>query len=284
MMSAAGMRLAQAGVEWDAVKVGRFYALQALERIANPGAVAVDPAPPEPALYFFVQVGSAVGWDVPESTGLSLNAHVVLPPDDKGAPPGPYWLIPPSHGLTQAAGLRKALEEVTMPAAAEHRPLDIETMRASAHRLLTDDAERPSLEDIETLTITLRGHLELLAPEVESAALKLPTDSVPRYCALACVGDAHGKLRAAAGPGVSGAVAYALRLARTLSALCDHYESLGSGTGSRSAVDEPLDPRREAFRRWSVHAVRCRVCRTDETRCARGRRLSGEYWQACRNA
>ncbi|MFJ9752604.1 hypothetical protein [Streptomyces chartreusis] len=113
MMSVADMRLAQAGVDWDAIKVGRFYALQALERIGYPGAVAVDPAPAEPVLYFFVRAGSALGWEVPESTGLGLNVHVVLPPDDKEAPPGPYWLIPPSNGLTQVTALRKALKEVT---------------------------------------------------------------------------------------------------------------------------------------------------------------------------
>ncbi|MDX3523346.1 hypothetical protein [Streptomyces scabiei] len=114
VMGAAGRRLAQSGVEWDAIKVGRFHALQALERITNPGAVAVDPARPEPVLYFFVQLGGAVGWNIPGSTALGLTAYVVRPPDDKEAPPGPYWLISPAHGLTQAAVLRQALEQVAV--------------------------------------------------------------------------------------------------------------------------------------------------------------------------
>ncbi|MEE1829709.1 hypothetical protein [Streptomyces sp. SP17KL33] len=114
MTSAAGTRLAPAGVDWEVVKVRRFYALQALERIARPGAVAVDPAPAEPVLYFFVEVGTLNDWDVPQTTALGSNAHVVLPPDVKEAPPGPYWLVAPSHGLTRADTLRQALELVTV--------------------------------------------------------------------------------------------------------------------------------------------------------------------------
>lgn len=109
MTIAAGMRLAPAGVRWDAVKVGRHLAVRAIELIAMPGAVAVDPAPSEPALYFFVPPGSAAAWDVPETTALGQNAHVVLPPEHKEAPPGLYWLIAQRNGLTPASVLREAL-------------------------------------------------------------------------------------------------------------------------------------------------------------------------------
>lgn len=119
----AGTRLAPAGVDWDAVKVGRFYALQALGRMTSPGAVAVDPAPAEPALYFFVPAGSTTGWDVQQSTALGVATHVVLPPDTKELPPGPYWLIRPRAGrvqLTRVDELRAALNAVTgVPAARE---------------------------------------------------------------------------------------------------------------------------------------------------------------------
>jgi hypothetical protein len=111
MTMAAGMRLAPAGVAWDAVKVNRYLAVRAIEHIAQPGAVAVDPAPAEPVLYFFVPVGSAAVWDVPQTRVLTVNSHVVLPPDGKEAPPGPYWLVSPSRGLTSTADLRHALNE-----------------------------------------------------------------------------------------------------------------------------------------------------------------------------
>jgi hypothetical protein len=108
--------------------------------------------------------------------------------------------------------------------------VDLLTMRVTARRLLGPDGGPdtvpPTLHETETLTSTLRGHIELLAPKVEQVAGRLRKDNVSRYCALACVGEARGKLRAAPGPGSSGAVAYARRLARVLNALCTHYEEL----------------------------------------------------------
>lgn len=99
-------------------------------------------------------------------------------------------------------------------------------MRTSARRLLVGDAIQPGPDELATLTLALRGHMELLTPEVEQVAEQLPMDDIPRYCALACVGEARGKLRAGQGPGADGGVAYARKLARSLNALCDHYENL----------------------------------------------------------
>lgn len=109
-------------------------------------------------------------------------------------------------------------------------PVDLLLMRETAQILLGPDAAPdvmpPAAAELDTLTRTLRGHLELLAPEVEQAADQLHEDSIPRYCALACVGEVRGKLQAEPGPGLSRAAGYARRLARVLSALCDHYENL----------------------------------------------------------
>lgn len=100
-------------------------------------------------------------------------------------------------------------------------------MRSVVRRLLAEDAPPPGLDELETLTLQLRGHIALLIPEVEAAAGRLPKDDVPRYCALACIGEARGKLSQQARPGVDGGAAYARRLARVLNALCDHHENLG---------------------------------------------------------
>ncbi|MFF7754361.1 DUF6415 family natural product biosynthesis protein [Streptomyces sp. NPDC007971] len=104
-------------------------------------------------------------------------------------------------------------------------------MRATTARLLGPDdgpdVLPPAADELATLVSTVRGHLQLLIPEVDMAARKRSADDVPRYCALACIGEAEGKLRATARPGYGGAVAYARRLARVLGALCDHYETLG---------------------------------------------------------
>lgn len=109
-------------------------------------------------------------------------------------------------------------------------PADILLMRETAEILLGPDAAPdvlpPSADELDTLTRTLRGHLELLAPEVEQTASRLDQESIPRYCARACVVEVRGKLRAQPGPGLSGAAAYARRLARALNALCNHYEGL----------------------------------------------------------
>lgn len=112
-------------------------------------------------------------------------------------------------------------------------PPDIATMRAIVDRLLDPDAAPetlpPAPDEIETLTLQLRGHLELLLPEVEETAQKLPRASIPRYCALACTGEARERLRTEPSPRFGGPVGHARRLARTLNALADHWEAL---TGS----------------------------------------------------
>ncbi|KUL40864.1 DUF6415 family natural product biosynthesis protein [Streptomyces regalis] len=102
-------------------------------------------------------------------------------------------------------------------------PVDIETMRATVRRTLT---EAPPTGQLDTLALTLRGHIELLVPEVEAAAGRQPRDSVPRYCALACVSEARRKLRIGDGSTLPARVAVAQKLARSANALCDHYQNL----------------------------------------------------------
>lgn len=103
-------------------------------------------------------------------------------------------------------------------------------MRAVVDRLLDPDAAPealpPAPDEIETLTLQLRGHLALLLPEVEDTANRLPRSSIPRYCALACIGEARERLRTEPTPRYGGPVGHARRLARTLNALADHWEAL----------------------------------------------------------
>ncbi|MGW3650968.1 DUF6415 family natural product biosynthesis protein [Streptomyces sp. NPDC000878] len=118
-------------------------------------------------------------------------------------------------------------------------PVDIETMRTSARRLFTPDAEVPSteeMEELETLTLTLRGHLALIIPEVERvAAGRGDDDDMPRVCARTAVAESRRKLNIEPRPGPSSHLAYARRLSRSLIALCDHYEQLSSrASGARS--------------------------------------------------
>ncbi len=112
------------------------------------------------------------------------------------------------------------------------------------------------LLEVNEATIALRSHIELLAPEVEQAAGELSEDAPTRAAALACVGEARGKLRAPelTFAGLGGGVMYARRLARVLAALCDHYESVSTGI-----VRTPVQT---AFDQLAEHCLRCPTCRT----------------------
>lgn len=112
-------------------------------------------------------------------------------------------------------------------------------MRQSVALLLAPDAQVPSGAELTTLTATLRAHVALMIPEVESRAERAPKDDIPRYCALACVGEARRKLRALPPDPHEGDAGHARRLARALCALCDYYETL---TGVRMCVacDQPI--------------------------------------------
>ena len=119
-----------------------------------------------------------------------------------------------------------------MSATARDLPPDIETMRESARLLLVEGAELPALDELDTLTLALRGHIHVLIPEVANAAGREPQDSVPKYCALACIGEAHTKLRLGDDSALP-VMVLARKLARVVNALCDHYENLN---GARPAA------------------------------------------------
>ncbi|MET9762076.1 DUF6415 family natural product biosynthesis protein [Streptomyces sp. NPDC006372] len=168
--------------------------------------------------------------------------------------------------------------------AAEDRP-DVATMRETAHHVLGPDnvpnAVPPAGEELDTLTAALRGHIELLVPEVERAARRLPENAPTRSSALACVGEASSKLRAPElGFAVlAGSVMYARRLARVLVALCDHYETVIAG------VEQT--PEQAAFVRLAEHCLTCSTCRAMDDQgvnvgllCEEETRLYEEYRRA----
>jgi hypothetical protein len=118
----------------------------------------------------------------------------------------------------------------TVAAGSDTLPPDVATMRQAVDRLLdphaVPKAQPPVGEELATLTLQIRGHLQLLIPVVRAAALRQHKDSVPRYCALACLGEASNRLGSQPSPAKGGDLAYARRLARALNALCDHFEAL----------------------------------------------------------
>ncbi|MGW0190134.1 DUF6415 family natural product biosynthesis protein [Streptomyces sp. NPDC003362] len=114
-----------------------------------------------------------------------------------------------------------------MNAAAATPAVDIAVMRGTIRRVIGPGTQQPTTgEQLAELTSALRGHMELIIPEVEQAARKLPRYYPPRDGALACVWAARRELSAAADPGPDAGAAHARELAHTLTALCNRYEDL----------------------------------------------------------
>lgn len=109
---------------------------------------------------------------------------------------------------------------------AEWDPPDIEAVRSSVRPLLVEGAAPPALDELAALTAEMREHIRWLMPEVVAAAAAEPKDSAPRYCALACVGEARNKLRLGDDDTPAIRVSVARKLARVVNALCDHHENL----------------------------------------------------------
>lgn len=135
-------------------------------------------------------------------------------------------------------------------------PPDIATMRATAAVVLGPDdgpdALPPNADGLETLDSTLRGHLQLLIPDVQKSASSRRKD-VQTYCALACVGEARGKLTVSAGDTLASRVRHVRRLARVLLALCEHYERL-------TTIGETAE--QTALRLMGEHSSTCPTCLT----------------------
>ncbi|MER6350103.1 DUF6415 family natural product biosynthesis protein [Streptomyces sp. NPDC001595] len=112
----------------------------------------------------------------------------------------------------------------------------------------------PGEEELNTLTLQLRGHLMLAIPAVEALAAGFPEDDVPRACAHAGVMQARTRLDAPPGRNLPQRVKQAQQLARSVNALCDHYENLA---GEQPAV---LDEKQAALLRWWNHCLDCQTC------------------------
>lgn len=161
--------------------------------------------------------------------------------------------------------------------------VDLTALRTATRDLLTKDAGLASDEVLERRILQLREHLALVVPVVEELANGFPEDDVPRACAHAAAMQARTRLAVAPGRSRSARLAHAQRLARSVNALCDHYENLSS---EQPAV---LDPELAARLHWWNHCLTCETCMTtDETgananlRCPTADKLHQAYRRAQR--
>ncbi|MFE2265745.1 DUF6415 family natural product biosynthesis protein [Streptomyces griseosporeus] len=190
-------------------------------------------APPRPTMTMRVYTVDRYGTITSDRGTVSVLPVAVLPASF-GFPPCACPRCPGRGGEPVNATIDQ--DNATAPA-------DLTTMRETIDVLL--DAKgapagpAPSADELETLTATLRGHLEVLMPEVERLMVPLSKTSILRYCVLVCLGEARERLRAEPTPRYGGRLGYTRRLARVLNALCDHHEELATG----ALHEEPGDGR-----------------------------------------
>ncbi|UUN27042.1 DUF6415 family natural product biosynthesis protein [Streptomyces sp. FIT100] len=113
-------------------------------------------------------------------------------------------------------------------------PLDIATIRATAQSVLMLGDTRPGLADRAD---AMRGNVEQLVPAVRALIARLPSGDAPARVARIGVDEAWRRLYTTRGFGPDAAHRHAQRLARSVLALCDHYENLtrpSTSEGSRS--------------------------------------------------
>jgi len=106
------------------------------------------------------------------------------------------------------------------------RPADVAVMRETARRLLSIGEVPPLVEDVAELSAMLRGHVELLVPEIEALLPGFPVGDVPAAIARVGAEEASRRLNAPQGPGTDAAYRQAKKLAMSVFSLCDHYENL----------------------------------------------------------
>ncbi|MFJ6568668.1 DUF6415 family natural product biosynthesis protein [Streptomyces sp. NPDC091292] len=118
-------------------------------------------------------------------------------------------------------------------------PLDTAAMLALADSVLSETADPPTRNELDTLRAQLRGALMQLVPAVEDAA-RTAQHAGPPLRAMLCVGEARGRLDLTPGPSLSAEVKLTQSLARSVQALAGHLEQMR--TGSRHRAVEAWHP------------------------------------------
>ncbi|WP_409470822.1 DUF6415 family natural product biosynthesis protein [Streptomyces sp. HC307] len=112
-------------------------------------------------------------------------------------------------------------------------------MRAQASWFI-DQRSLPRHQTVKGFSQDFHGCLKQLIPQIERLAETLHPDDVPAKVALAGVGEARRRLEEAEAAGLHGEVERVKRLARSVTALCDHHDSL-TGVLMCLACDKPIE-------------------------------------------
>ncbi|WP_256103477.1 DUF6415 family natural product biosynthesis protein [Streptomyces sp. ODS05-4] len=119
----------------------------------------------------------------------------------------------------------KSLSPPTAPPLGGSVPVDVATLRVTAGQALAAGAGTPG-PGLSDLSDALRGHVQLLVPEVRALARELPAEDAAAQAAKATCDEAWRRLHTPRGFGPDAAWHQARRLARSVQSLCDHYETL----------------------------------------------------------
>lgn len=117
--------------------------------------------------------------------------------------------------------------------------VDTEKLRASAKSFLNSHQTLPRYETVQHAAHVFYGDLCRLIPEVEKLAGRCDKDDVRGKVALAGVGEARRRSGEIEGTGLKREFERVQRLARSVVALCDHYETL-AGIAMCLVCDRPL--------------------------------------------
>ncbi|QOV41595.1 hypothetical protein IM697_00225 [Streptomyces ferrugineus] len=112
------------------------------------------------------------------------------------------------------------------------------TMRSAASWFL-DQRTLPRHETLKLWHRDLDSFLQRLIPAIEELAASRPPSDVPARVALVGVGKAKRRLHEPEAAGLHGETERAMRLARSVVALCDHHATL-TGAVMCLACDKPI--------------------------------------------
>lgn len=114
--------------------------------------------------------------------------------------------------------------------APEVSALPVEAMLADAQRLIGPDAELPSYDDLDDMTLRLRGHIQQLIPAIADHTNRRPRGDSLRARAEAGIGEAHRRLDETPRGNLIAMVRHGQRLARSVYGLLTHLDNLTGGT------------------------------------------------------
>ncbi|GAA2504482.1 hypothetical protein GCM10010406_46380 [Streptomyces thermolineatus] len=106
------------------------------------------------------------------------------------------------------------------------RPTDTVTARETAQRLLGEDADLPTGEELDMLRLQLRWHAMLLIPVLETAVQDRPEDAPERVTAADVIAEARARLASEPRNTLPAEVAHAQSLSRSVLTLADALDSL----------------------------------------------------------